>query len=827
MKKNIYLFVFLALLLQTNFLFGQSKPQVEWDKTYGEKKNDIGYSVIETKAHGFAIAASQSKGLGGYLWLFQTDDKGNSTGEKFNKNLYVPQTKLVPTKDEGFLTFGIYQMTDAGNFTLVKTDKYFNTKFETKYNVNGDVFPTNVIETSDGGYAFIGYQGYGESFSSKYTVIKTNASGTSQWQKEYGNNYRNTINCIVETDDKGFIVAGGRTFEDQGSDALYIAKISAKGDIVWEKTYGGSSSDIACDIVATKDNGFLVLANTASKGSGWIDMWLVKIDAEGKLIWDKTYGGAQNDEGSEIICDNENSFLIAGSTKSKGSGDWDFWLININANGDILWDETYGGMYEDKAYSVTKTFDGGFAVIGETESKGAGKKDVWLVKLRFSVRERATAYVQNNIYEWEAKGKYEKLEDYQVRVNESTRQQKIYELMDEFFGQIGEPIFKNEIPTATLDYDTESEIFRVNLTYFKPIYIPVPIDEAEVFEKNFKNLVFKDMRFNLTVDDKLEIAKMTIVNMMNNKTYFFDASVPVVFNNQTVVTEFDPIVIKPNHEDNDEPNNNNTGNDVDTDIPNSGKTYPNKYALIIGNSNYIEHGSDMVDIKYAINDAKIFKQYAINILGIPNDNNHIYYIEDANATYIKIYMDNFAKLIKAKSEGEFFVYYSGHGTQNEQNDAFIVPVGVTSDYINDFGVKLADFYTNIAPEGNKKVFVFLDACFSGGGKTGQLLINAKTGLKRTPNTENVSSNLFIFAASSEKQISQEYFEKQHGLFTYFLLKNLKETKGEITYGSLTEKVIDDVTSTALNPQNNLKEQTPTININPAIQNQWKNWKINP
>ncbi len=223
----------------------------------------------------------------------------------------------------------------------------------------------------------------------------------------------------------------------------------------------------------------------------------------------------------------------------------------------------------------------------------------------------------------------------------------------------------------------------------------------------------------------------------------------------------------------------------------------------------------------------MLKQYAINVLGIPNDNNHIYYIEDANATYIKIYIDNFSKLIKSKTEGEFYVYYSGHGTQNDDKDAFIVPVGVTSDYINSFGIKLSDFYAQIAPDGTKKVYVFLDACFSGGGKTGQLLINAKTGLKRTPTNATVSSNLIVFAASSESQISQEYFVKKHGLFTYFLLKTLKETKGEITYGDLSKRIIDDVTTTALNPQNSLKEQTPTINVSPTIQNEWKNWKVNP
>ncbi|MBN2894058.1 MAG: caspase family protein [Bacteroidales bacterium] len=829
MKKTLAL---LALLFTIFSLNGQTKPQLEWDKTYGEKKNDIGYSIIEMPNHGFAISASQSKGFGAYLWLMKTDDRGNITTEKIYKNIYEPLfIKLLPSKDNGFITTGINSSAEAEgkNFLLFKTDGNFSSKWQKQFHGREEDYTTNIIETSDGGYLLIGNSAYGESFNSKATIVKTDANGNKQWQKEYGNNFKNIINCVIETPDKGFIIAGGRTFEDMGFEDVWIFKINSKGDVVWEQNNGGGGTDIASDIIATKDGGYLVLANTSSKGAGWIDIWVLKIDETGKILWDKTYGGSQNDDAYNIIQDNENSYIIAGSTKSKGVSDWDYWIIDIDKDGNIIWDETFGGMYEDKAFSITKTFDGGFAVLGYTESKGAGKKDIWLVKLRFSVRDRATSYVQNAIFLWEAKGKYEKIEDYKIRVNESTRQQKIYELMDEFFGQIGIPIFQNDVKTTTLDYDSESEIFRFNLTYYNSIYLPVPIEEAEIFEKNLGKLVYSSIKFNLTQDDKLEIYQMTIKNPANGKTYFFDASKPVIFNDQVIVNEFDPIVIGPNHEEdgNDNQDNNNIDVDVDNNIPNSGKNYSNHYALIIGNSNYIKHGSDMVDIKYSINDAKIFKQYAINILGVPDDNNHIYYIEDANATYIKIYIDNFAKLIKAKSDGEFYVYYSGHGTQNEEGEAFIVPVGVTSDYINDFGVKLSDFYAQINPEGDKKVIVFLDACFSGGGKTGQLLINAKTGLKRTPNDANIGGNLLVFAASSEKQISQEYLEKRHGLFTYFLFKNLKDTKGNISYGELATKIIDDVTTTALNPQNGLKEQSPTINVSPAIQNTWKNWKVNP
>jgi hypothetical protein len=155
----------------------------------------------------------------------------------------------------------------------------------------------------------------------------------------------------------------------------------------------------------------------------------------------------------------------------------------------------------------------------------------------------------------------------------------------------------------------------------------------------------------------------------------------------------------------------------------------------------------------------------------------------------------------------------------------LVPVDVTSSYIESFGIKLSEIYEKFTPSNGKKVFFFLDACFSGGGKNGQLLVNAKDGVRRTPKNETAKTNLIVFAASSEDQISQEYLEKNHGLFTFFLLKNLQESQGNISYGELAELIINDVMNTTLNPANNFKVQKPNVNVNPSIEKEWENWRV--
>lgn len=827
MKKLSF---FLFLLFSFFFVMGQSSLQIEWDKTFGDKKNQSATSIIQNSNYELVIGGINSVGIGWLPWIIKTDINGNLLNENSPRGVFISgYCSIIQTSDNGYATLGFSNSVDGNSISLLKFSSSLGNQWNKSFGQYENNYGMDVINTNDGGMMVLGNS---SSVDDKYSInlYKTDKNGAQKWTKSYHSQYANFGNKIIQTSDNGYLIVGRSQVTADGFSDLYALKIDASGTVKWEFSLEGSSGDEAVYVVKANDGGYLIAGNTASYGAGWIDGWLIKIDDNGNKIWNKTYGGRQNDELCSII-PNGDGYLIAGSTKSSGSGDWDYWIFGIDNMGNLLWENTFGGSEEEKAAAFTKTFDGGLAVVGHTKSKGAGKKDLWLVKLNFSIRERATTYIENKINVWQQKGRYEKLEDYQRRVTIHTRQQKITELTDTFFGQIGEPIFIKDIKLSTLDYDSESEVFKISLTYFNPMYVPVPIDEAPVFEDNFSKLTFTDIKYNLTSEDKLEIYQATITNSANNKTYFYDASIPVVFNSIVVVNNFDPVNIVP-APTNDPTIDDNTQvvvgqSDVDVNIPQVGAVNNNRYALIIGNSHYIEHGSDMVDILFPINDASIFKQYCVNVLGVPDNTNHIYYIEDANATYIKLYIDNFAKLIKSKPDGsEFYIYYSGHGTQNDQGESYIVPVGVKSDYIETFGIKLSDFYAQISPDENKKVFVFIDACFSGGGKSGQLLVNAKTGLYRPPNTNSVGSNLVVFAASSEKEISQEYIDKQHGLFTYYLLKTLQNTKGDLTYGELFEQISNEVNTTTLNPQNGFKAQTPNVNINPAIQNVWKTWRVN-
>jgi len=262
--------------------------------------------------------------------------------------------------------------------------------------------------------------------------------------------------------------------------------------------------------------------------------------------------------------------------------------------------------------------------------------------------------------------------------------------------------------------------------------------------------------------------------------------------------------------------------DVDTNIPESKSKKTNTYALIIGNEDYSSHQQDLsseVNVLYAKNDAKVFKEYVNKTLGVPQEN--IIFLLDAKTVEMNRSIEKM-NLIAKNSNGdcELIFYYAGHGLPDEvTKEAYIMPVDVSGTDLK-FAVKVNDLYKKLTQYPSKKVCVFLDACFSGGARSGAL-INAR-GVKIKPKTDVVNGNIVIFTASSGEQSSLPYKEKQHGMFTYFLLKKLQETNGNVTYSELCEYLKKEVSLKSVLV--NSKEQNPQTITSQSVQETWKEWK---
>ena len=263
--------------------------------------------------------------------------------------------------------------------------------------------------------------------------------------------------------------------------------------------------------------------------------------------------------------------------------------------------------------------------------------------------------------------------------------------------------------------------------------------------------------------------------------------------------------------------------DVDKNIPEDTLKFKNKYALIIGNEHYSKYQKGLnteSDVSFASNDAITFAKYVEKTLGVPSD--QITLLVDAGSIAMKFQLNRITSLAQySNGEAELIIYYAGHGFPDETTkEGYIIPVDVTGTDITS-GIKLADMYKQLAGANPKRVTIFLDACFSGGGRDAGLL--AARGIKITPKSEPIEGNLVIFSASSAEQTSLPYSEKTHGLFTYFLLKKLQESKGNISYQDLGAYIRQEVPLKSVLV--NGKDQNPEVLFSPSIENQWGSWTI--
>lgn len=264
-------------------------------------------------------------------------------------------------------------------------------------------------------------------------------------------------------------------------------------------------------------------------------------------------------------------------------------------------------------------------------------------------------------------------------------------------------------------------------------------------------------------------------------------------------------------------NQKNIKSDVDIDIPVNKTGNPNLFALIIANENY----QDVATVQNAINDGEVVALYCEKTLGLPKTNIHL--VKDATLNNIKREINRLRQIADAfNGEASFLIYYAGHGIPDEKTrDAFLMPVdGFYTDITTCYS--LAEFYETIASLPSKQNVIMLDACFSGSTRDGNMLMSAR-GVAIKPKTAAPAGKTVVLTSASGDETAFPYADQNHGLFTYYLLKNLKETKGNSTLGELATYIRDNVRKKSIII--NGKSQTPTVSTSPEISNDWKNWKL--
>jgi hypothetical protein len=355
-------------------------PDSVWSQTFGGTANESCQSICQTSDGGFIAAGYTVPPSSGNfdLYLVRTDPDGGLLWEKtYGGSALDIGYSVAQTADSGFVVSGMTESFGDRKAWLVMVDKDGDLQWQQTYGGTG-VF--SVVCMNDG-YLMAGY-GYNTSSSSyDFWLARTDLDGNELWSQMYGGGNGEEAWSVQPTTGGGYVLAGYTQSYGAGGRDFWIVRTDQSGSVLWSKVYGGSQDDWAWSIVETSDLGYAVAGHTTSFGAGGYDAWLLKLNSSGDLEWSKSYGGAGQDVAYCVRRSYGGGYAISGYTDTIGSGAYDFWLVRTAAEGTLSWQTSFGGGSIDMCREVRQTADGGFILGGQTGSFGEGGSDMWLILL--------------------------------------------------------------------------------------------------------------------------------------------------------------------------------------------------------------------------------------------------------------------------------------------------------------------------------------------------------------------------------------------------------------------------------------------------------------
>ena len=358
-------------------------PDTAWTKTFGGTEADEGFSVQQTTDEGYIICgATTSFGAGLHdVYLIKTDALGNTLWTKsIGGGSEDWGYSVRQTMDGGYIITGATSSFGDGGILLIKTNSSGDTLWIKTFNGIDIAVGNSVQEIQNGGYIIAGTKKSLGVNNNDVWLIKTDDKGDTIWTKTIGGNGSDHGSSIQQIQGGGYILTGETYSFGAGSGDVWLIKTDAYGDTLWTKTFGGIYDDAGSSVKQTIDGGYIITGSTKSYGIGDFDVWLIKTDTYGDTVWTKTFGGNYDDFGISVQQITDFGYIIVGWTRSFGAGNWDAWLIKTDSLGNIIWTETFGGNNFDVGNSVQETTDGGYIITGYTYTFGIGESDIWLIK---------------------------------------------------------------------------------------------------------------------------------------------------------------------------------------------------------------------------------------------------------------------------------------------------------------------------------------------------------------------------------------------------------------------------------------------------------------
>ena len=383
--------VFIGFLLFLPIVLTTCEHPVEVDysvtkfvKTFGGSNFDEGRSIQQTTDGGFIIAGTTSSFGNGSsdIWLIKTDAEGNEEwNQTFGGSSSEEGHSVQQTTDGGFIITGTTRSYGNGNADvwLIKTDSEGREEWNRTFggsDWDGGFF---VQQTSDGGFIISGMTLSFGNGGSDVWLVKTDREGKEEWNRTFGESGSDNVSSAQQTVDGGYMITGSSGLD------VWLIKTDSAGKQEWQRVIRKKSFMLEGDsFQITSDGGVILTGYTRARTGidGSVDVWLVKTDREGKEEWNRTFGGSGWDDARSVQPTTDGGYVIVGATRrSFGNGDFDdVYLIKTDSQGYEQWSRTFGGSGWDVGWSGLQTNDGGFILVGHTQTSENDDTDVWLIK---------------------------------------------------------------------------------------------------------------------------------------------------------------------------------------------------------------------------------------------------------------------------------------------------------------------------------------------------------------------------------------------------------------------------------------------------------------
>ncbi len=434
----------------------------------------------------------------------------------------------------------------------------------------------------------------------------------------------------------------------------------------------------------------------------------------------------------------------------------------------------------------------------------------------------AKSYVEKRLGDWAKKGEFEKTDAFVNRVSGDAMDREQASLLKaaekEYLTLYTRRLTLSD--TKLLPYDTDTEMYTLETSY-GPVSVRVPLDqgEAERFKSEWEMAKLREPSYSID-NNKVRLAKLNVI-LPSGKTYVAQNS--DAMSKTTAVNVTRPEITLPGGNVASKGGGAKSApvkypdSDVDKNIPVNKTDAANTFAIIIANERYAK----AANVEAASHDGATFADYCNLTLGLPKSNIRVY--NDASLAEMLRAMADMRNIASVTSgNADLIFYYAGHGVPNDATkDAYLLPTDGDAA-VTETCLSLRRLYDNLAEMDTRRVLVFLDACFSGATRDGKMLNEAR-GVQIKPRAEAPKGNMFVLSAASDSETALPYKEKAHGLFTYYLLKKLQESKGKVSLGELSDYVIENVGRQSVIV--NSKKQTPTATASGSLSAKWRGEKL--